>query len=77
MDLLSENDWKVVSKALRRMEDFTLTRTLGETELTVSVKEAGKAWPVAMLVNMRVRKGRVEWVQNFESAEEARDCLGK
>lgn len=77
MSLLSENDRKAISKALRRMEPLTLTRTLGDTELTVCVKEAGKAWPVAMLVQVIVKKERVEWVQNFESAEEAKDCLGK
>ena len=77
MDLLSESDRKAISKALRRMEPLTLTRTLGDTELTVRVKEAGKAWNVAMLVQVRVRQGRIEWVKNCASVEEARDCLEK
>lgn len=59
------------------MEEFTLTCTLDGTEVTVCVKEAGKAWPVAMLVQVRGRKGRIEWVKNCESVEEARDCLEK
>ena len=71
MDLLSENDRKAISKALRRMEPLTLTRTRGDTELTVCVKEAGKAWNVAMLVQVRVRQGRIEWVKNCASVEEA------
>ena len=53
------------------METVTLTRTLGDTEVTASVVPAGKAWPVAMLVQVRVRQGRAEWVQHFESVEEA------
>ena len=75
MDLLSENDRKAISKALRSTEPLTLTRTLGETELTVCVKEAGKAWPVAMLVQVRVKKGRIEWVKNCTSVEEALKSL--
>lgn len=75
MNLFSENDWKSISKALRRMEPLTLTRTLDDTELTVCVKEAGKAWPVAMLVQVRVRKGRVEWIKNCASVEEALKSL--
>lgn len=77
MNLLSANDCKRLSEALRRMEEFTLTRTLGDTELTVCVKEAGKAWPVAMVVQVSFKRGRVEWVQTFESTEAVRECLEK
>lgn len=77
MNLLSENDWKAISVALRRMEELTFTRTLGDTELTVCVKEAGKAWPVGMVVQVRVREGGIEWVQTFKGAKELMDCLEK
>ena len=70
--LLSSNDLDTLSKALRRMEPVTLTRTLGDTEVTASVVPAGKAWPVAMLVQVRVKTGRTEWVQHFESVEAMR-----
>lgn len=56
MNSLSENDYNAISKALIRMEPLTITRTLGNTELTVSVKEAGKAWSVAMVIQVRVKK---------------------
>ena len=72
MNLLSENDYKEISGALRRMEPLTLTRTLEGQELTVSVLPASMAWPVAMVVQVRVKEGRVEWVQTFESMEKAR-----
>lgn len=75
--LLSKNDLDAISKALRRMEEFTLTRTLGDTELTACVKEAGKAWPVAMVVQVSFKRGRVEWVQTFESIEKAVEIIGK
>lgn len=72
MSLISENDYKVLSAALRRMEPATITRTLGSTEISVSVIHVGKEWPVAMAVQVRVKRGRVEWVQTLESIEKAR-----
>lgn len=77
MNLLSENDCKAISGALRRMEPISLVRTLGDAELSVCVKEAGKAWNVAMVVQVRVKEGRTEWVQTFEAMEAVRKCLGK
>lgn len=72
MSLLSNNDYKALLDALRHMEPMTLTRALGNREVTASVIPAPKAWPVAMLVQIRVKEGRIEWVQTFESVEKAR-----
>lgn len=72
MSLLSPNDYKALSEALRRMQPLTLTRTLDGVELTTEVRPAHPAWPVAMVVQVRAKEGRVEWVQTFESMEKAR-----
>ena len=69
--LLSKNDLDALSTALRRMQPLTLTRTLDRVELTAEVRPAPPVWRVAMVVQVRVKKGRVEWVQTFESVEEA------
>ena len=71
MDLLTDNDLRALQTALRRMEHLTLTRTLESLEMTVSVLPVGKAWPVAMAVQVRKKTGRVEGVQTFESLEAA------
>lgn len=76
MPILSANDWNTLQAALQKMEPFTLTRTLGDTEISVNILPAGRAWSVAMVVQVRCRKGRVEWVQTFESVERARRALG-
>ena len=76
MSILSANDWSALQTALQRMEPITLTRTLGDTEITASVLPAGRAWPVAMVVQVRCKRGRVEWVQTFESVEMARRVIG-
>lgn len=69
--LLTDNDLHALQTALRRMEHLTLTRTLESLEMTVSVLPVGKAWPVAMEVQVRQKTGRMEWVQTFESLEAA------
>lgn len=74
--LLSKNDIDALSTALRRLQSLTLTRALGALEITVSVRPAPAVWPVAMLVQVRKKEKGVEWVQNFESLEKAREAIG-
>lgn len=57
--------------------DATLTRALDGTELTVSVRPAHPSRNVAMVVQVRVKEGRVEWVQTFDSVEAVQRCFGK
>ena len=75
MPILSANDWSALQTALQRMEELTLTRTLGDWEITANVFPAGNAWPVAMVVQIRYRRGYKEWVQTFESVEQARRAI--
>ena len=73
MNLLSDNDWKQLSEAIRRLESVSLTRTLGSVEVTAETTRAPNPWPVAMLVGVKVeRNGRVEQRQWFESVEQAK-----
>lgn len=75
MPILSENDWSALQTALQRMEELTLTRSLGDWEITASVVPVRHPWPVAMAVQVRNRLGRIEWVQTFESVEQARRAI--
>lgn len=72
MTLLSNNDISALSTALRRMQQLTLTRTLDGVELTAEVRPAAPVWRVAMVIQVKVKEGSVQWVQTFESVEEAR-----
>ena len=76
MNLLSDNDYHALQTALQRMEPITLTRTLGDTEISASVIPVGRAWRVAMAVQIRYKQRRIEWVQTFESVEQARRAIG-
>ena len=75
MGLLNYNDFNALQTALQRMEEITLTRTLGDWEITASVVPVRHPWPVAMAVQVRNRLGRIEWVQTFESVEQARRAI--
>lgn len=75
MNLLTDNDFHALQTALQRMNEITLTRALGDTEITASVILVGRAWTVEMAVQVKCRKGRVEWVQTFESVEQARRAI--
>ena len=69
MTLLSPNDRDALRAAMRRLEELTLVRTLGDEEVAASVVPVRRPWAVAVAVQVRYRKGRVEWVQTFESVE--------
>lgn len=75
--LLSKNDLDALSTALRRMQPLTLTRTLDRVELTAEVRPADPVWRVAMVIQVRVKEGRVQWVQTFDSVEAVQRCFGK
>lgn len=75
MNLLSAHDLSSLSAALRRMQPLTLTRTLDGVELTAEVRHAAPVWPVAMVIQVKVKKHGVEWVQTFESVEKAVEML--
>lgn len=75
--LLSKNDLDALSMALRRMQPLTLTRTLDGVELTAEVRPAHPVWRVEMVIQVRVKEGRVQWVQTFDSVEAVQRCFGK
>lgn len=75
--LLSKNDLDALSTALRRMQPLTLTRTLDRVELTAEVRPAAPVWRVEMVIQVRVKEGRVQWVQTFDSVEAVQRCFGK
>lgn len=73
--LLSENDWKRVSQAIQRMEEITIQSTLGAEEIAVYTLLTPRAWPVAIIIQVKYKSPHIDWVQNYESAEEAKRCL--
>lgn len=75
--LLSKNDLDALSTALRRMQPLTLTRTLDRVELTAEVRPAAPVWRVAMVIQVKVKEGSVQWVQTFDTMEAVHRCFAK
>ena len=75
MTLLSENDWHSLEVSLRKMNDVTLYRTLGDVKVEASTVHVNKAWPVAMLVGIKVESGHKIQRQYFQSVQAARVAL--
>lgn len=75
MTLLCENDWHSLEVSLRKMNDVTLYRTLGDVKIEASTVHVKKAWPVAMLVCVRVEARQKVQRQYFESVKAAREAV--
>ena len=73
--LLSENDLRHLGDALRRMEELELSRSLGPVSLVARTTPAGKAWNVAMLIQLRIDTPGMTVLKNCASVEELREWL--
>lgn len=76
--LLSANDWNSLAVSLRKMNEITLTRTMGNVSLAASTQIINsKAWSSAMVVQIRVEQHHpyLYWVQTFDSIEAAQRAL--
>lgn len=75
MTLISANDLHTLSAAHRARKPLALTRTLGDTAVTVRTLPAGEAWGESYLVQIRVERGHRTDIQTFESVEALRRAL--
>lgn len=76
MNLLNANDWHSLDVSLRKMNEIVLTRTLGGIRVEAATVRVKKAWPVAMLVSVRVESPNLGIQrQYFESVEAARKAV--
>lgn len=76
--LLSPNDWNSLAVSLRKMNEITLARSLGELSIVASTQSVNsKSWPVAMVIQIRVEQHHpyLSWIQTFESVEAAQRAL--
>ena len=76
MTLISANDLHTLSAAHRARKPLALTRTLGDTAVTVRTLPASEAWGVSYLVQIMVERGHRTDIQTFESVEALRGAGG-
>lgn len=77
MTVLTENDWKRLSRAMREMESIEMERIyapLGLRVIAYTSPATGPS-PVAMLVTIKGYFRGGEWHQHCESVEQAKEVL--
>lgn len=72
--LISESDWLRLRAALRHMDEVSLERTLGRVSVQAATARVKKAWPVAMVISLRVEYPGGVQRQYFESIKAARQA---
>ena len=77
MNLLSDNDFQVLKRAMIRNEEISMTRTLKDVSVTAKTCCVDAPWTVSMVLQIRMSKGKYSWIQNFERVEEAKKKLDK
>ena len=75
--LISESDWLRLRAALRHMDEVSLERTLGRIAVKAATVRVKRAWPVAMVVSLRVEYPGGVQRQYFESINAARQAAEK
>ena len=69
--LLSENDQKALAQALRKHQEITLERTLGDRTVIAKTIPVSFPWDVPMIVQVKIQKYGSVQLKNFERAEDA------
>ena len=69
--LLSKNDQQTLAQAMRRNQEITLERTLGNRTVIAKTMPARPPWDVPMIVQVKIIKRGYDQIKNFERVEDA------
>lgn len=72
--LISESDWLRLGAALRHMDEVSLERMLGRITVQAATARVKRAWPVSMVVGLRMEYPGGSQRQYFESMKAARQA---
>lgn len=67
--------WSSVRRAVSRGADLTITVPLTDGTATIKTVPGGPPWDADTLVQVRIHKQGVEWVQTFDRVEGAKEAL--
>ena len=67
--------WSSVRRAVASGADLTITVPLTDGTATIETVPGGPPWDADTLVQVRVHKRGVEWVQTFDRVEGAKEAL--
>ena len=67
--------WSSVRMAVYRGADMTVTVPLPDGTATIKTIPGGPPWDADTLIQVRVHKRGIEWVQTFDRVERAKEAL--
>lgn len=77
MNLLSTNDFKALKEAMTLREKKCLIRTFRGLTVSAETCRVDPPWTVDMIVQIRMEKGNISWVQNFKSVDTAKEYMDR
>ena len=75
MNLLNKNDYRTIHTAMDHKKEIVMCREGGGVCLTVTTHEAPPVWEVPMVVQARVQKKSMEWVQTFSNVGDLKEAM--
>lgn len=77
MNLLSANDFDALGNAMRKHEEVSMWRSLGDVIVRARTLKVGSPWPVSMILQVEMEKGSIVWIQNFSSVIDAKESMDR
>lgn len=75
--IISENDYKAIQDALESKRELTLTRKLGDYEISAEVTTAPKVWGIPMLIQVKQWYRNIYCVKNCATVAEMREYISE
>lgn len=72
MNLLSANDFDALGNAMRKQQEISMWRSLGDVIVRANTIKVGSPWPVSMILQIQMERGNIAWTQNFSSVMDAK-----
>lgn len=75
MNLLSANDFDALGNAMRKHEEVSMWRSLGDVIVRAKTVQVDSPWPVGMILQIQMERGNISWTQNFASVMDAKERM--
>ena len=72
MELLSANDFKFLKECMLHQEEKTMEKNIRDLSIKASTHRVNPPWDVGMVLQIRMDKGNITYIQCFKSIEEAK-----
>jgi len=72
VNLLSANDFDALGNAMRKQQELSMWRSLGNVIVRARTIPVKSPWPVSMILQIQMERGNIAWTQNFSNVMDAK-----